>query len=72
MADLIPLGDVWAYLHDDVRPGASNSGIVIDEDGLTVIDAQLTPQRGHELLAAIESFGLPVRRLALTLSLIHI
>ena len=48
------------------RPGASNSGIVVDEDGLTVIDAQLTPRLGAELgisLAAIGALLLALRTL---------
>lgn len=68
MPDLIDLGGVWAYVADTTRPGASNSGIIADDDGLTIVDAQLTPRRGAELLALVEGFGLPVRRLALTSS----
>lgn len=69
VAELIDLGDVcWAYMHPDARPGVSNSGVVVDDDGVTVIDAQLTPERGAELAAIVETFGLPVRRLALTSS----
>lgn len=68
MSQLIDLGDSWAWLHDESRPGAANSGVVLDDDGLTVIDAQLTPVQGAELLAALEPLGLPIRRLALTSS----
>jgi len=68
VSQLIDLGGVWAFMHDECRPGASNSGIVQDEDGLTVIDAQLTPALGAQLCAAVDTFGLPIRRLALTSS----
>ena len=68
MAQLIDLGGVYAWMHDERRPGATNSGIVPDEDGLTIVDAQLTPRLGAELLAAATEFGLPIRRLALTSS----
>lgn len=68
MARLVDLGGVLAWMHDECRPGASNSGIVIDEDGLTVIDAQLTPRLGAELFVAASELGLPIRRLALTSS----
>ena len=64
MPDLIDLGGVWAYIADTTRPGASNSGIIADDDGLTIVDAQLTPRLGAELLALVEGFGLPIRRLA--------
>lgn len=68
MAELVDLGAVWAYLHDETRPGATNSGIIVDDDGLTIVDAQLTPRLGAELLAVAETFGVPIRRLALTSS----
>lgn len=68
MGQLVELGGTWAWMHDERRPGATNSGIIADEDGFTVVDAQLTPGAGAALLAAIEPFGLPIRRLALTSS----
>lgn len=68
MGELIDLGGVWAFMHNECRPGASNSGVVQDDDGLTVIDAQMTPALGTELCAALDGFGLPIRRLALTSS----
>ena len=68
MAQLVDLGSCYAWLADELRPGATNSGIVADQDGVTVIDAQLTPAKGKELLAAVESLGLPIRRLTLTSS----
>lgn len=55
-------------MHDGTRPGVSNSGIIVDDDGITVVDAQLTPERGAAFAAVVESFGLPIRRLALTSS----
>ncbi|MEM7095643.1 MAG: hypothetical protein AAF567_21765 [Actinomycetota bacterium] len=68
MPSLVDLGDVYAFLHDELRPGASNSGIVVDDDGLTIIDAQLTPRLGAELAQLAESMERPIRRLAVTSS----
>ncbi len=34
---------VYAWIGGDGRPDAPNAGAVIDEDGITVIDALLTP-----------------------------
>jgi len=68
MGQLVDLGSCWAWLHDEQRPGATNSGVIADEDGVTVVDAQLTPAQGTELLKAVEALGLPIRRLALTSS----
>lgn len=68
MGQLVDLGGAQAWMHDEVRPGASNSGVVVDDDGITVVDAQLTPRLGAELFAVVDGLGLPVRRLALTSS----
>jgi cyclase len=68
MGQLVDLGTSYAWLNDEHRPGATNSGVVVDDDGITVIDAQLTPARGAELFAAIDALGRPVRRLAFTSS----
>lgn len=53
---------VWAWLQDRPRHGSTNSGVVVDEDGVTVVDCQLTPAGGAELAQAVERFELPVRR----------
>lgn len=68
MAELIDVGGPLAWIHSDLRPGASNSGIIVDDDGVTVVDAQLTPRLGAELREMIEQTGLPIRRLVLTSS----
>jgi hypothetical protein len=68
MGELIDLGSSWAWLNDGLRPGAANSGIIVDDDGVTVVDAQLTPAQGAELFAVADGFGVPVRRLVLTSS----
>jgi len=68
MGQLHDLGTSWVWLHDEHRPGATNSGVIADEDGVTVVDAQLTPAQGAELFAAVDALGLPIRRLALTSS----
>jgi cyclase len=68
MGQLVDLGTTYAWLQDEPRPGATNSGVIIDEDGITIVDAQLTPAQGEELFAAVDALGLPIRRLALTSS----
>jgi len=68
MGQLLDLGTTWAWMHDEVRPGLTNSGIIADDDGVTVVDAQLTPAQGAELLASVEALGQPIRRLTLSSS----
>jgi len=68
MGQLVDLGSSYAWLHDEHRPGATNSGVIVDDDGITVVDAQLTPAQGAALFAAVDALGPPIRRLALTSS----
>lgn len=68
MGQLIDLGGVSAWIAESARPGASNSGIITDDDGLTIVDAQLTPALGDVLFETASAFGVPIRRLALTSS----
>lgn len=68
MGQLVDLGTTFAWMHDDPRPGATNSGVIIDDDGVTVVDAQLTPAQGAELHDAVNALGVPIRRLTLTSS----
>lgn len=69
MHRLEPIGQgVLAWLDDDRRPGATNAGVVVDDDGLTVIDALLSPAKAQNLVAELDALGRPVKRLVLTTS----
>lgn len=48
--------------------GTTNSAVVVDDDGLTVVDSLLTPRAAEPLAAACADLGLFVRRLVLTSS----
>ena len=50
------------------RLDSPNAGIVIEDDGITVIDTLLVASQAAELAAALEAFGRPVRRVVLTAS----
>ncbi len=65
--NLVELGQgVFAWTHPDPQFGDSNVGLVIDEDGLTVIDTTATPKRGAAVKAEIEALTaaleLPIKR----------
>lgn len=68
MGQLHDVGNGWVWLHDEHRPGATNSGVIADDDGVTVVDAQLTPTQGAAFFASVEALGLPIRRLVFTSS----
>lgn len=72
-AHLVELGQgVFALVDPATRFGYSNVGLVIDADGLTIVDTTATPDRGEaakrqiiELTAQLE---LPIKRVVLTSS----
>ena len=67
MPELVDLAQgVYAWLHDDADLGRTNSGVVLDADGATIIDAQMLPSQASELAAATETMGFPIRRCILT------
>lgn len=63
---------VLALIAPDRGYGQTNVGLVIDADGLTIIDTTATPSRGAaaraELIALTEELGLPLKRVMLTSS----
>jgi cyclase len=65
--DLLVPG-VYSWLQLPSAPGRANAGAVIDGDGITVIDALLTPAQWNPLGEAVDALGAPVRRLVLTSS----
>ena len=55
---------VW--LQPGGESGVSNAGVVIDDDGITVIDTLMVPEQWQPFAAAVNALGLPVRRVVLT------
>ncbi|MCP3987976.1 MAG: hypothetical protein GY724_02800 [Actinomycetia bacterium] len=71
--NLVELGQgVFAWTHPDPHFGDTNVGLVIDQDGLTVIDATATPSRGTEVRGEIEALTaaleIPIKRVVQTSS----
>jgi cyclase len=70
---LVELGQgVFAWIDPEPRFGNTNLGLVIDSDGLTVIDTTASPGRGAEAKAAISALTaeleLPIKRVTLSSS----
>ena len=69
MSELVPLGErVYAWLQEPAGWGRPNAGVIVDDDGITLVDTLMLPSQGAELAAALEPFGVPVRRIVLTSS----
>ncbi len=68
-ARLEPLGpNVWAWLQSPHGHGRANAGVVLEDDGATVVDTLLTPTQAAPLAQRLEAMGAPVRRAVLTSS----
>jgi glyoxylase-like metal-dependent hydrolase (beta-lactamase superfamily II) len=59
---------VYAWLASPGVRGKPNAGAVVDADGITLIDALMTPDQYEPLAAALAELTLPVRRIVLTSS----
>ncbi len=64
---LQPVADgVFAWIQPGGRSGVSNAGVVVDDDGVTVIDALMVRSQWEPFAAAVKELEQPVRRLVLT------
>jgi cyclase len=64
---LSELGDgVYAWLLPGGETGVANAGVVIDDDGITVIDTLMVRSQWEPFAAAVTALGPPVRRTILT------
>lgn len=57
---------VYAWLEEPPAIGRPNAGVVIDQDGATVVDTLMVPSQSASLAAAISQLGRPVPRVVLT------
>jgi cyclase len=64
---LEPLGDgVYAWIQPGGGSGVSNAGVVVDADGLTVIDTLMVRSQWEPFAAAVAELERPVKRVLLT------
>jgi cyclase len=64
---LTELGDgVYAWLQPGGESGVSNAGVVVEDDGITVIDTLMVRSQWEPFAAAVAELGRPVRRAILT------
>ena len=57
---------VLAWLQLPGAVGRANAGVVVDEDGLTMVDTLMVPSQWHDLGSAVDQLGRPVHRVVLT------
>jgi glyoxylase-like metal-dependent hydrolase (beta-lactamase superfamily II) len=66
LAPLLP--GVHAWLADAPGHGATNAGVVVDDDGVTIVDTLMVPSQWEPFGDAVDALGLPERRVVLTSS----
>jgi cyclase len=59
---------VHAWLAAEPGHGRGNVGVVVEDDGVTVVDCLLTPEAATPLAEALAALSLPVRRVVYTSS----
>ncbi len=57
---------VYAWLEEPHGIGRPNAGVVVDEDGTTVVDTLMVPSQSARLATAVSELGRPVPRVVLT------
>ncbi len=68
-AQLVTLADqVHVWRQSPSGHGRPNAGIVVEDDGATIVDTLLTPSQAAPLAEAIDGVGVPVRRAVLSSS----
>ncbi len=57
---------VFVWLQPGGESGVSNAGVIVDEDGLTIVDTLMVRSQWEPFAAAVAKLGAPIRRLLLT------
>jgi cyclase len=57
---------VYVWLQPGGESGVSNAGVVVDDDGVTIIDTLMVRSQWEPFAAAVKALDLPMRRIVLT------
>jgi len=69
MTALAPLAPgVYAWLADAPGHGRANAGVIVDEDGITLVDTLAVASQWEPFASEVEALGFPIRRIVLTSS----
>jgi len=67
MPNLDQIADgVYVWLQPDGESGVSNAGVIVDDDGLTIVDTLMVRSQWEPFAAAVAKLGAPIRRVLLT------
>jgi cyclase len=62
---------VYAWLQGPPGAGRANAGVVVDADGVTVVDTLMVPTQWGPFAEEVEAIGLPIRHAVLTSSAVE-
>jgi cyclase len=57
---------VYAWIQPGGESGVSNAGVIVDDDGLTIVDTLMVRSQWEPFAAAVGELELPVKRVVLT------
>jgi cyclase len=57
---------VYVWLQPGGESGVSNAGVVVDDDGVTIIDTMMVRSQWEPFAEAVKALDLPLRRIVLT------
>jgi cyclase len=66
LENLLP--GLYGWFQTPPGHGRANAGVIVDDDGVTLIDTLFTAEQWEPFAESVEALGLPVRRVVLTSS----
>jgi cyclase len=67
VTSLTPLAEgVLVWIQPGGETGVANAGVIVDDDGLTIVDTLMVRSQWEPFAAAVAELGLPVKRVVLT------
>jgi cyclase len=57
---------VYVWLQPGGESGVSNAGVIVDDDGVTIVDTMMVRSQWEPFAAAVKALDLPMRRIVLT------
>jgi cyclase len=57
---------VYVWLQPGGESGVSNAGVIVDDDGVTIVDTMMVRSQWEPFAAAVKALELPMRRIVLT------
>src|SRR5262249_58335809 len=57
---------VYVWLQPGGESGVSNAGVIVDEDGVTIVDTMMVRSQWEPFAEAVKALEVPMRRIVLT------